>query len=81
MKANGDKEDDHMFFIPGQLISIITFPGVIVHEYAHQLFCKITKTVVLDVCYFRVGNPAGYVVHENPRKLSSHLLIDIGPFL
>jgi hypothetical protein len=27
-------------FIPGQLIAILTFPGVIVHEAAHQLFCR-----------------------------------------
>lgn len=70
-----------MFFIPGQLITWLTFPGVIVHEFAHQLFCKWTKTPVLDVCYFRVGNPAGYVVHENPRDLKVNLLIDIGPFI
>lgn len=25
-----------MFFIPGQLIAILTFPGVIVHEAAHR---------------------------------------------
>lgn len=29
-----------MFFIPGQLIALVTFPGVIVHELAHQLFCR-----------------------------------------
>lgn len=70
-----------MFFIPGQLISAITFPGVIVHEYAHQLFCKITKTPVLDVCYFRFGNPAGYVIHEKQNDLKANLLITIGPFI
>lgn len=40
--------------IPGFLISIATFPGVIVHEAAHQLFCRLTKVAVLDVCYFRL---------------------------
>lgn len=70
-----------MFFIPGQLITLATFPGVIVHEFAHQLFCKWTKTPVLDVCYYRFGNPAGYVVHEKPRDLKVNLLIDIGPFI
>lgn len=69
-----------MIFIPGQLISAVTFPGVIVHEFAHHLFCKITKTPVIDVCYFRFGNPAGYVVHEKPKDLKTSLLIDIGPF-
>src|SRR5262245_37083476 len=29
-----------MFFVPGFLISILTFPGVIVHEAAHAFFCR-----------------------------------------
>jgi len=29
-----------MFFIPGQLIALVTLPGVIVHELAHQLLCR-----------------------------------------
>ena len=68
-------------FIPGFLISIITFPGVIVHEAAHQLFCRLARVAVLDVCYFRLGNPAGYVTHEIPRKPYQHILIGIGPFI
>jgi len=35
---------------------------------------------VLDVCYFRVGNPSGYVVHETPSSSLKHLLISIAPF-
>ncbi|SKC82976.1 metalloprotease family protein [Maledivibacter halophilus] len=67
--------------IPGQLITIATFPGVIIHEVAHQLFCRLANVAVLDVCYFRVGNPSGYVIHEKPRKISQHILIGIGPFI
>ena len=67
-------------FIPGFLISIATFPGVIVHELAHVAFCKFTDTRVLKVCYFRVGNPAGYVIHEQPSTVWRHILIGIGPF-
>lgn len=70
-----------MFFIPGKLISLITFPGVIVHEIAHQLFCRICRVAVLDVKYFSPGeNPSGYVVHEIPEKLSHQVLIGVGPF-
>ena len=36
---------------------------------------------VFDVCYFRVGNPAGYVIHENPRRASQQIWIGIGPFV
>lgn len=69
-----------MFFIPGFLIAIVTFPGVIVHEMAHQFFCRVTGTPVLNVCYFRVGNPAGYVVHEAARSPGKSLLISVAPF-
>ena len=70
-----------MFFIPGFLIALVTFPGVIVHEMAHQLFCRLFRVAVLDVCYFRLGNPSGYVLHESPRTTAQHLVIGIGPFL
>ncbi|AIQ58359.1 DUF3267 domain-containing protein [Paenibacillus borealis] len=69
-----------MFFIPGFILSIVTFPGVIVHEFAHQLFCRLFRTSVLDVCYFRVGNPSGYVVHEQPGSQSHQIWIGLGPF-
>lgn len=68
-------------FIPGWLITLITFPGVIVHEMAHQFFCRLARVAVFDVCYFRIGNPAGYVIHETPSRLSQHILICIAPFL
>jgi hypothetical protein len=68
-------------FIPGEIIAFLTFPGVVVHEIAHQLFCRIFRVSVFDVCYYRYGNPAGYVIHEPPRKPFHHVLIGVGPFL
>jgi hypothetical protein len=70
-----------MFFIPGPLIALATFPGVIVHELAHQLFCRWFRIPVLNVCYFRVGNPAGFVIHEPATKSYQSVLISVGPFL
>lgn len=67
-------------FIPGFLISIATFPGVIVHELAHQLFCRWYKVPVFKVVYFQVGNPAGYVLHEAPANKWHSIMISIGPF-
>ena len=67
--------------IPGFLISIATFPGVIVHEFAHMLFCKLRGVAVLDVCSFRFGNPAGYVVHEDTSDFTTSFLVSVGPFL
>ncbi|HLJ92530.1 MAG TPA: metalloprotease family protein [Gemmataceae bacterium] len=70
-----------MIIIPGWLVSLITFPGVIVHEAAHMFFCKLRGVAVLDVCFFRIGNPAGYVIHEPPREFTTSFFISIGPFL
>lgn len=69
------------FFIPGILIAILTFPGVIVHELAHQLACRIMKVPVFEVCYFRFQRPNGYVIHENPKNLVKTIIISMGPFI
>ena len=68
-------------FVPGQLIALVTFPGVIVHEAAHQLFCRLFRVAVLDVCYFQADNPAGYVVHEPTVRPGQQIWIGVGPFL
>ncbi|MGE5610481.1 MAG: DUF3267 domain-containing protein [Bacillota bacterium] len=70
-----------MIIIPGWLISLLTFPGVIVHEAAHFLFCRLLGVAVFDVCYFRVGNPAGYVIHEPTASFNKTFLISVGPFI
>lgn len=67
-------------FIPGFVISIVTFPGVIVHEFAHQLFCRFYKVPVFKVVYFQFGNPAGYVLHEPVANKWHNMMIGIGPF-
>ncbi len=65
--------------IPGILISILTFPGIIVHEISHLLCCRMLGIKVHKVCYFRLGNPAGYVAHDLPNALQQ-ILIGFGPF-
>jgi hypothetical protein len=70
-----------MFFIPGQIIAALTFPGVIVHETAHLFFCKLFKLKVFDVCFLRFGNPAGYVIHENSDNFTAQFFVSIGPFI
>ena len=70
-----------MVFIPGFLIALLTFPGVIVHEAAHQLMCRLTGTPVLKVCYFRLGTPSGFVIHDQPSSGWKHFLISVAPFL
>lgn len=68
-------------FIPGVIISLVTFPGIIVHELAHQLFCRLYKVPVFQVCYFRMENPMGYVIHEVPEKDLHATMISVGPFV
>jgi len=70
-----------MFFIPGIVITLATFPGVIVHELAHQLFCRWFKVPVFQVVYFQAKNPAGYVLHEAPQNKWQTIMISIGPFV
>ncbi len=67
--------------IPGFLIAICTFPGVIVHEAAHLFFCKIRGVGVMEVCFFQLKNPSGYVIHEKTEDFTSTFLISVGPFL
>lgn len=65
----------------GWLISTIAFPGVIAHEFGHMIFCRIFNVRIRKVCYFRFGNPAGYVIHDAPDNFSQAFFIDIGPFI
>lgn len=77
-----------MFFIPGSLISLVTFPGVIVHEWAHKKFCEWFDVKVLEVVYFRFnglfnrdGKPAGYVIHGIPVNFKQTFWISVGPLI
>jgi hypothetical protein len=70
-----------MIVIPGFLVAIVTFPGVIVHEAAHMFFCKLRHVAVLDMCFFRIGNPAGYIIHEEIVDFTTAFLVCVGPLL
>ncbi len=70
-----------MFFIPGQLIAALTFPGVIAHEAAHLFFCRLRRVPVFEVCYFRLANPAGYVLHAPIEDFTSAFLVALGPLV
>jgi hypothetical protein len=65
----------------GWLIALITFPGIILHEWAHKFFCDRTKVPVYKTCYFRLGNPAGYVIHGQVDNYGKAFLIATAPFL
>ncbi|MFH1444379.1 MAG: metalloprotease family protein [Candidatus Peregrinibacteria bacterium] len=67
--------------IPGFIISLATFPGIMVHEFAHKFFADRSGVLVHKVCYFRLGNPAGYVIHDPAVNLKQSFLISIGPLI
>src|SRR5260370_16504503 len=69
-----------MFFIPGPVLAALTFPGVIIHEAGHLFFCRLFKLQVFGVCFFRFGNPAGYVIHEETDNFTAQFFVSMGPF-
>ncbi|MEM7362014.1 MAG: metalloprotease family protein [Bacteroidota bacterium] len=69
-------------FIPGQFIALITFPGVMIHELAHELFCYLTGVKVYEVCYFQFDkDETGYVLHEATESVIKNFLISMAPLL
>lgn len=67
--------------MPGWMVALLTFPGVVMHELAHKRFCDLFNIPVYKVRYFRFGNPAGYVVHAEPIKYSAIFWISVGPLV
>jgi hypothetical protein len=62
------------------ILSYMTFPGVIVHEFAHAWACRRMGVRVIKVCYLRLGNPLGYVLHGRPATALQHIIIATAPF-
>lgn len=50
------------------------------HELAHAWACRWMGIAVLKVCYFRFGNPLGYVLHERPEYAIQHIMVAAAPF-
>lgn len=69
-----------MIFIPGILISWLTFPGVIIHEFAHKQTCDWRDIAVHDVSYFSASG-GGHVTHRRPSQFRDTLAISAAPFI
>lgn len=63
-----------------QLLSYMTFPGVIAHEFSHAWACRRMGIPVHKVCYLRLGDPMGYVLHEQPVHTCQHIMVAVAPF-
>lgn len=61
------------------LLSYLTFPGIIVHEFAHAWACRRLGIPVERVCYLRLGPPQGYVLHARPASTARHILVVLAP--
>ncbi len=69
----------YQILVPGWLVALLTFPGVLLHEYAHKKACEAVGLRVYRVAWFRVGRVAGYVIHEPPRSLWQALVVSTAP--
>ncbi len=65
----------------GWLVTLVTAPGVVVHEFAHAKVCQWADVPILEVCYFQLGDPPGYVLHAEPESYRDSYLISVAPFL
>lgn len=71
-----------MIIIPAELIALITFPGVVVHEIAHRFFCDVNYIPVYAVSYFSpLSKNAGCVIHQRTDNVFHRFLIGIGPLI
>ena len=69
-----------MISIPGEIIALLTFPGVIMHEISHRLMCDIFKIPVYEVNYFNMGSKTvGYVKHHPTNNLAHTLWVGLAP--
>lgn len=67
---------------------LLTFPGIVAHEWAHKKFCDWFGVRVHKVVYFNIrslfavqGQPLGYVVFDEPNTFFHTLLISMGPLI
>ncbi|QLK27728.2 metalloprotease family protein [Natrinema zhouii] len=63
------------------LFRLFTVPGVVVHEFAHKQACDLVGVPVLEVAYFRFGDPPGYVQHVTPDRYRASFVVSVAPFL
>lgn len=69
-------------YIPGELIALITFPGIILHEIAHRFFCDFFHVPVYSIRYFiPFSTTAGCVVHEPTNNIFKFFFIGCGPLI
>ncbi|MHA1386217.1 MAG: hypothetical protein ACTSR3_20885 [Candidatus Helarchaeota archaeon] len=71
------------FNLFNKYIEIICFPGIVMHEFSHYLFCKLGGCQVIETKLFVPNDPQalGYVAHEIPESFLTSLTISLGPII
>lgn len=76
--------------IPGGLIALATFPGVMMHELSHYLMCRLFSVHVSEIKLFSLKPahftfssevPLGWVSHTIPKKYYQTVLISSAPIV
>jgi hypothetical protein len=63
------------------IISLATFPGVVVQQALRLFFCKRRRLAVVDMCFLRVDSPAGYITHEAAADFPPAFSVCMGPLV
>ena len=68
--------------ISGELIALITFPGVILHEISHRFFCDLFNVPVTRVKYFGLSDKnVGFVGYLATESFYKEFFISIAPLI
>lgn len=71
-----------MIIIPGELISLISFPGVIFHEISHRLLCDFNHVDVYEIHYYKLlSDTAGHVIHAPTKNVCKMFFIATAPLI
>ena len=63
------------------IYSLITAPGVVLHELGHAIFCIFSGVRIHRIKLFQFGKIAGFVEHEEPHKFYQAVLVSFGPLI
>ena len=68
-------------FIPRNIISLLTFPGIILKNISYKMMCKIYKREVFEVSYFSLENEGrGYVSYSMAERNIDNILFYLSSF-
>ena len=64
----------------GIILTALTFPGAMVREAAHLMFCRMFTLAIFDVRFLELNPPFGHVRHEHSNHFWAEACETLGPF-